>query len=112
MASDQFRYIELDPHTTKVLSNWSGRGQHVDFKAEEDIPYQLVRELGKGAHGTVSEVRCQGVLLAKKPLLGQEYTGALDAVYRLDCSLYAQKKIGGGKVNTPMAVEGRKKVLG
>jgi tRNA A-37 threonylcarbamoyl transferase component Bud32 len=48
--------------------NWSGRGQHVEYKAEEesDIPLQLKKVLGHSASAIVESVQCRRILLARK----------------------------------------------
>jgi hypothetical protein len=49
-----------------ILSNWSGKGQHVEYERDTDIPLRPVRHLGRGSSGDVYEVICEGVALARK----------------------------------------------
>jgi serine/threonine protein kinase len=48
--------------------NWSGRGQHVEYEAEEEseIPLQMKKVLGYSASAIVESVQCRRILLARK----------------------------------------------
>jgi tRNA A-37 threonylcarbamoyl transferase component Bud32 len=48
--------------------NWSGRGQHVEYEAEEEseIPLQMKKVLGHSASAIVESVQCRRILLARK----------------------------------------------
>lgn len=50
--------------------NWSGRGQHAEYKPNEliDIPLKLERAIGFGRSGLVESVRCQRIRLARKTI--------------------------------------------
>jgi tRNA A-37 threonylcarbamoyl transferase component Bud32 len=59
------RGILLDP---KDELNWSGRGQHVEYDAKEeiDIPLAVKKVLGYSATAIVESVQCRRILLARK----------------------------------------------
>src|SRR5262245_15123104 len=40
--------LKTDPDIQSLLKDWSGRGSHVDFSHDEDIPLQQGRFLGHG----------------------------------------------------------------
>jgi serine/threonine protein kinase len=48
--------------------DWSGRGQHVEYKANEEaeIPLKLKKVLGYSATAIVDSVQCRRILLARK----------------------------------------------
>lgn len=49
-----------------IWEDWSGRGSHVDFGANEMVPLNEGRLLGYGLQGGVFEVHCKGIALAWK----------------------------------------------
>src|SRR5579862_7523824 len=52
------------------LLGWSRKnGKHPEFLTEEIVPLEHVRDLGRGAHGIVDEVRCRGELVARKKIV-------------------------------------------
>jgi serine/threonine protein kinase len=51
-----------------VPGNWSGRGQHVEFSRNEDIPLEQGVSLGRGSSADVHEVTCNGIKLARKQI--------------------------------------------
>lgn len=59
------RGILVDP---KDELDWSGRGQHVEYKSGEEtsIPLQVKRVLGYSASAIVESVQCRRILLARK----------------------------------------------
>jgi hypothetical protein len=59
------RGILLDP---KDELNWSGRGQHIEYDAKEeiDIPLAVKKVLGYSATAIVESVQCRRILLARK----------------------------------------------
>ncbi|KAH0536891.1 hypothetical protein FGG08_006262 [Glutinoglossum americanum] len=65
--------VETGPECA-IWSNWSGRGQHVDYEREADIPLGERRYLGHGSSGAVFEVICQGVALAMKLICLNRWT--------------------------------------
>jgi serine/threonine protein kinase len=48
--------------------NWSGKGQHVEFSTESEIPLVQERVLGHRASALVDSVRCRRVRLARKSI--------------------------------------------
>jgi hypothetical protein len=52
----------------EVESNWSGRGQHVEFEANEDIPLVVEKTIGHSATALVESVRCRRIRLARKSI--------------------------------------------
>jgi hypothetical protein len=52
----------------EVESNWSGRGQHVEFKADEEIPLVVEKAIGHSATALVESVRCRRIRLARKSI--------------------------------------------
>lgn len=51
-----------------VPGNWSGRGQHVEFTKNEEIPLEQGASLGRGSSADVHEVTCKGIKLARKQI--------------------------------------------
>jgi serine/threonine protein kinase len=49
-----------------VWRDWSGRGQHVEFKEDEKVPLEPGETLGQGSNGFVVKTTCKGVVLAWK----------------------------------------------
>ncbi|KAJ4291886.1 hypothetical protein N0V90_009783 [Kalmusia sp. IMI 367209] len=69
-SSDWLEYLRvrgilLDP---KDELDWSGRGQHIEFAANEanEIPVQSEKILGHSATALVESVRCRRIRLARK----------------------------------------------
>jgi serine/threonine protein kinase len=52
----------------EVEVNWSGRGQHVEFRPDDKIPLQLERAIGHSATAIVESVRCRRIRLARKSI--------------------------------------------
>jgi len=52
----------------EVESNWSGRGQHVKFKADESIPLEVEKTIGFSGTALVESVRCRRIRLARKSI--------------------------------------------
>ena len=52
----------------EVESNWSGRGQHVEFKADESIPLEVEKTIGFSGTALVESVRCRRIRLARKSI--------------------------------------------
>jgi hypothetical protein len=46
--------------------DWSGRGQHVVFDSDEQLPLQHLQYVGHGATGDVYKVLCRRFALAQK----------------------------------------------
>lgn len=69
---DNYRISPITPTSVEnkkedsVFEDWSGRGSHVDFTADETIPLVQGRFLGHGVNGGVWETHCKGVALAWK----------------------------------------------
>lgn len=59
---------QIDISQTVVpQTDWSGRGNHVDYRADEKVPLEELRFLGHGVNGGVWETRCpNGMLVAWK----------------------------------------------
>ncbi|KAL2063172.1 hypothetical protein VTL71DRAFT_6244 [Oculimacula yallundae] len=51
-----------------IPGNWSGKGQHVEFLRNEQIPLEEGRSLGRGASADVHEVLCRGINIARKQI--------------------------------------------
>ncbi|EON64717.1 hypothetical protein W97_03950 [Coniosporium apollinis CBS 100218] len=51
-----------------LLSDWSGRGSHVDYTYNEAVPLVRGRWLGRGINGDVYETSCKGVAVAWKTI--------------------------------------------
>jgi serine/threonine protein kinase len=58
-------------------TNWSDRGQHVEFDPEErdQIPLQVEKLLGKTRNALVESVRCKRVRLVRKLMRCNKWTG-------------------------------------
>lgn len=52
-----------------VWRDWSGRGQHVEFKEGEKVPLEPGEILGHGSNGLVVKTTCKGVVLAWKSMV-------------------------------------------
>ncbi|OCL00876.1 kinase-like protein [Cenococcum geophilum 1.58] len=69
---DNYRISPITPTSVEnkkedsVFEDWSGRGSHVDFTADETVPLVQGRFLGHGVNGGVWETHCKGVALAWK----------------------------------------------
>ncbi|OCL11775.1 kinase-like protein [Glonium stellatum] len=69
---DNYRISPITPtlvgnnEEKSVFEDWSGRGTHVDFAADETVPLVQGRFLGHGVNGGVWETHCKGVALAWK----------------------------------------------
>jgi hypothetical protein len=48
--------------------NWSGKGQHVEYQTEEELPLKVVRTLGYSATALIEAVYCKRILLARKSI--------------------------------------------
>jgi hypothetical protein len=57
----------LEPEETEL--NWSGKGQHVEFKRVEDIPLVTKSILGHSNTAVVEAVRCRRIQLARKSIM-------------------------------------------
>jgi serine/threonine protein kinase len=66
------RSTGLWPVDPQIEQNWSGRGQHVEFKKDEEgkvnelLAFQ--RSLGSGVSGMVDKVKCGRIFLARKTI--------------------------------------------
>ena len=49
-----------------VWKDWSGRGQHANFRADEQVPLEPGDVLGQGSQGIVRKTICKGIVLAWK----------------------------------------------
>ena len=49
--------------------NWSGRGQHVEFKIAQEIPLRELNAIGHGGSAIVDSVLCRRVKLARKTMM-------------------------------------------
>lgn len=69
---DNYRISPITPTSVEdkkdnsAFEDWSGRGSHVDFTADETVPLVQGRFLGHGVNGGVWETHCKGVALAWK----------------------------------------------
>ncbi|KAL1603874.1 hypothetical protein SLS60_005466 [Paraconiothyrium brasiliense] len=52
----------------EVELNWSGRGQHVEFKENEHIPLEVEKTIGYSATALIESVRCRRIRLARKSI--------------------------------------------
>lgn len=52
----------------EVESNWSGRGQHVEFKLDDSIPLDVEKTIGFSGTALVESVRCRRIRLARKSI--------------------------------------------
>jgi hypothetical protein len=52
----------------EIEINWSGRGQHVEFKAEDLIPLEVEKVVGHSSTALVESVRCRRIRLARKSM--------------------------------------------
>jgi serine/threonine protein kinase len=48
--------------------DWSGRGQHVVFQPNDNVPLERISYLGGGATGIVEKVLCRRIALARKTI--------------------------------------------
>jgi serine/threonine protein kinase len=53
---------------SKNEPNWSGKGQHVEFSHEENVPLDYITHLGSSASAVVDKVRCKRIFFARKLL--------------------------------------------
>jgi serine/threonine protein kinase len=56
-----------------VELNWSGKGQHVEYKIGEAIPLDVIKTIGHSATALVEAVRCRRILLARKSIQCNRY---------------------------------------
>lgn len=74
----------LWPVDPQIEQNWSGEGQHIEFKKDEiDKINKLLtvgKCLGSGAHGSVHEVNCRRILMARKTILTRRQFTKNDAI--------------------------------
>jgi serine/threonine protein kinase len=52
----------------EVETNWSGRGQHVEFEFNEIIPLANEKVIGHSATALIESVRCRRIRLARKSI--------------------------------------------
>jgi hypothetical protein len=51
-----------------VEVNWSGKGQHVTFSKQGDVPLKMIRHLGSSCTAHVDKVLCRRIALARKTM--------------------------------------------
>ncbi|KAF2105344.1 kinase-like domain-containing protein [Lophiotrema nucula] len=54
--------------TTENEVNWSGKGQHVEYATDEEVPLKVLSHLGASISATVDKVLCRRIALAKKTM--------------------------------------------
>lgn len=66
--------------------NWSGKGQHVTFAPQDDVPLVFLSHLGSSLTAKVDKMLCRRIALARKMMRCTrqwKITDALDEVYHL-----------------------------
>ena len=58
--------LSIEESLAEVLADWSGRGTHVNFQSDEEVPLTEGRFLGHGSMGSVFETTVRGHLFAWK----------------------------------------------
>jgi serine/threonine protein kinase len=48
--------------------DWSGRGMHVEYGKNDEVPLQYIRGIGATLTSTIEAVKCRGRLLARKSI--------------------------------------------
>ena len=61
-------FLERILVSKEVELNWSGRGQHVEFRHNEKVPLQAEQVVGHSNTALVESVRCRRIRLARKSM--------------------------------------------
>jgi serine/threonine protein kinase len=86
-SSFEKRILEegLKPTPMEEL-DWSGRGEFIEFKSNEEVPLTVVRELASTSTAIVEEVQCRRIRLARKSMFARpeaRLSAALDEIRHL-----------------------------
>ncbi|KAI9892455.1 MAG: hypothetical protein M1814_001412 [Vezdaea aestivalis] len=59
----------IEQHGISERLDWSGRGQHIEYRMEDELPFDIEpTSIGKGATAVIDVVRCRRLRLARKSI--------------------------------------------